>query len=120
MYEGLASDLPPETNALIGPTLPRYHEMRRADLVPMVPLAQRVDQSPANDPQAPTALAREMADHAEIIGGIGQLTNAAAPPGHASGACRSRYSGTATLLDELGTHIVPDTDAFYPRFEPAA
>ncbi|WP_051294593.1 hypothetical protein [Gemmobacter nectariphilus] len=118
MYEGLASDLPPETNALIGHVLTRYHGMRRADLAPMVPLAQCVDQSPANDPQASTALAREMADHAKTIGGIGQLTNAPAPPGHACGW--SRYSGTATLLDELGAHIVPETDVFSPRFEPAA
>jgi regulator of cell morphogenesis and NO signaling len=70
MYEVLATDVPQETDALIDHILTRYHEMHRADLASLMPLAQRVDRSHADDPQAPkglaralTAFAREIEDH---------------------------------------------------------
>jgi regulator of cell morphogenesis and NO signaling len=64
------SDLPRETGALIDHILTRYHEMHRADLASLVPLADRVERVHAGDPDAPTGLARairtlaqEMEDH---------------------------------------------------------
>lgn len=61
---------PEETGALIDHILTNYHEMHRADLASLVPLASRVEQVHADDPDAPKGLARvlallarEMEDH---------------------------------------------------------
>lgn len=65
-----AAVAPEETGALIDYILSRYHERHRADLASLVPLAKRVEQVHANDPDAPNGLAhalmrlaREMEDH---------------------------------------------------------
>jgi regulator of cell morphogenesis and NO signaling len=50
-----------ETGALIDHILTHYHEMHRADLASLVPLAERVEQVHADDPDAPTGLARALA-----------------------------------------------------------
>jgi regulator of cell morphogenesis and NO signaling len=64
------TEAPQETGALIDYILTRYHEMHRADLASLVPLAERVEQVHADDPTAPKGLARalgklsrEMEDH---------------------------------------------------------
>src|SRR6056297_871373 len=62
--------VPQETGALIDHIIRNYHEMHRADLLSLVPLAERVEQVHADDPDVPTGLAcaldklaREMEDH---------------------------------------------------------
>ncbi|NNU82009.1 hypothetical protein HMH01_16345 [Halovulum dunhuangense] len=64
------ADVPQETGALIDHILTRYHAMHRQDLALLAPLADRVEQVHADDPDAPKglarairALAREMEDH---------------------------------------------------------
>lgn len=61
---------PQETDALIDHILTRYHEKHRKDLAALLPLALRVEQVHADDPDAPKgvaqairALAQEMEDH---------------------------------------------------------
>lgn len=54
-------DAPKETAALIDHILTRYHEMHRADLASLVPLAERVERVHAEDPDAPRGLARALA-----------------------------------------------------------
>ena len=48
---------------------------------------------------------------------IRKLTGGLTPPEHACGSWRSRYGGTATLLDELADHIALENDVLFPRFE---
>lgn len=64
------ADVPQETGALIDHILTRYHETHRDDLASLLPLAERVEQVHAEDPEAPgglaralAILAREMEDH---------------------------------------------------------
>jgi regulator of cell morphogenesis and NO signaling len=59
-----------ETGALIDHILTNYHAMHRQDLASLLPLAARVEQVHADDPDAPkglaralTTLAQEMEDH---------------------------------------------------------
>ncbi|WP_273523587.1 hemerythrin domain-containing protein [Rhodosalinus sediminis] len=52
------ADRPEETGALIDHILTRYHEMHRADLASLGPLADRVERVHADDPDAPRGLAR--------------------------------------------------------------
>ena len=59
-----------ETSDLIDHILTRYHEVHRADLASLVPLAERVERVHSADPEAPkglaqalATLAREMEDH---------------------------------------------------------
>lgn len=61
---------PQETDALIDHIQTRYHAVHRSDLAGLLPLAERVEQVHADDPQAPHGLAqalmtlrREMEDH---------------------------------------------------------
>ncbi|MDG3039884.1 hemerythrin domain-containing protein [Roseicyclus marinus] len=61
---------PEETGALIDHILRTYHEMHRADLASLVPLATRVEEVHSEDPDVPKGLARalmllarEMEDH---------------------------------------------------------
>ena len=65
-----SGDVPHDTGALIDHILTRYHEMHREDLASLMPLADRVERVHADDPGAPTGLARairtlarEMEDH---------------------------------------------------------
>jgi regulator of cell morphogenesis and NO signaling len=53
--------VPPETSALIDHILITYHEMHRADLASLLPLAERVEAVLADDPDAPRGLARALA-----------------------------------------------------------
>jgi regulator of cell morphogenesis and NO signaling len=64
------SAAPQETGALIDHILSNHHEMHRSDLASLLPLAKRVEQVHADDPDAPKGLARalstlahEMEDH---------------------------------------------------------
>lgn len=64
------TDEPRETGALIDLILTRYHEMHRADLASLQPLAQKVEDVHADYPEAPRglaraldSLARELEDH---------------------------------------------------------
>ena len=64
------TDVPQETAALIDHILTRYQEMHLEDLASLMPLADRVERVPADDPEAPTGLAAairtlasEMEDH---------------------------------------------------------
>jgi regulator of cell morphogenesis and NO signaling len=67
----------------------------------------------------PIAVMRdEHDDHAANIALIRRLTHDLAPPEHACGSWRSLYAGTATLLDDLATHIALENDILFPRFEP--
>lgn len=70
MHKLSTSAVPQETNALIDHILSNYHEMHRADLDSLVPMAERVEQVHADDPDVPkglaralTALARELEGH---------------------------------------------------------
>jgi regulator of cell morphogenesis and NO signaling len=70
MHDDATAAVPQETGALIDHILTNYHEMHRADLASLVPLAERVEQVHADDPDAPkglartlATLAREMEDH---------------------------------------------------------
>lgn len=70
MHDNATAAVSEETGALIDHILTNYHQMRRADLASLVPLAERVEQVHADDPGAPKALARalstlarEMEDH---------------------------------------------------------
>lgn len=56
-----------ETVGLIDHTLPRRHETHRADFASLVPLAERVELVHADDPDAPSALARALASLAGQI-----------------------------------------------------
>ena len=83
MHNDTNAPAPKETGALIDHILTRYHAMHREDLASLVPLAERVEQVHADDPDAPrglahalTRLSREMEDHMAIArlcpqGGIG-------------------------------------------------
>jgi regulator of cell morphogenesis and NO signaling len=59
-------------------------------------------------------------DHAENIALIRQLTRNLTPPEHACGSWRLLFGGTATLLDELATHIALENDLLFPRLGSAA
>jgi len=70
MQDDATNAMPQETGALIDHILSRYHEIHRADLASLVPLAERVEQVHADDPEVPQGLARalstlasEMEDH---------------------------------------------------------
>lgn len=70
MHDDATAAVPQETAALIDHILTRYHAMHRADLESLIPLAERVEQVHADDPDAPkglaralTTLAREIEDH---------------------------------------------------------
>jgi regulator of cell morphogenesis and NO signaling len=52
---------PQDTGALIDHIVTRYHQMHRADLASLVPLAERVERVHADDPEAPKGLARALA-----------------------------------------------------------
>lgn len=54
-------EAPQETAALIDHILTRYHEMHRADLASLVPLAERVERVHDADPDVPRGLARALA-----------------------------------------------------------
>lgn len=57
MHDDATAGVPQETGALIDHILTNYHQMHRADLASLVPLAERVEQLHANDPDAPKGLA---------------------------------------------------------------
>ncbi len=57
MQHDATSTLPQETGALIDHIIRNYHEMHRADLLSLVPLAERVEQVHADDPDVPVGLA---------------------------------------------------------------
>ena len=70
MHDNATNVVPQDTRALIDHILRQYHAMHRADLESLVPLASRVEQVHADDPDAPkglaralTMLAREMEEH---------------------------------------------------------
>lgn len=70
MQHDATSTLPQETGALIDHIIRNYHEMHRADLLSLVPLAERVAKVHADDPDLPLglasaleALARDMEAH---------------------------------------------------------
>lgn len=70
MDDDATAAVPQETGALIDHILGNCHEMHRADLASLVPLAEPVEQLHADDPEAPmglastlTMLAREIEDH---------------------------------------------------------
>lgn len=70
MQDFATPTLPQETGALIDHILTTYHAMHRADLASLIPLASRVEEVHADDPDAPkgladalTTLAQEMEDH---------------------------------------------------------
>jgi len=70
MDDDATAAVPQETGALIDHILTNYHAMHRADLASLIPLASRVEQVHADDPDAPKGLAhaltmleREMEDH---------------------------------------------------------
>jgi regulator of cell morphogenesis and NO signaling len=70
MHDNATDVVPQDTRALIDHILRQYHAMHRADLESLVPLAERVEQVHADDPDAPkglaralTTLAREMEEH---------------------------------------------------------
>lgn len=60
MRDDATAGVPAETGALIDHILTRYHEMHRADLASLVPLAERVERVHADDPEAPRGLARAL------------------------------------------------------------
>jgi regulator of cell morphogenesis and NO signaling len=64
MHADATAKLPQETGALIDHILTSYHAMHRADLASLVPLAERVEQVHANDPNAREGLARALATFA--------------------------------------------------------
>lgn len=64
------TDYPTETNALIEHIVTRYHQVHREDLAKLLPLAERVEQVHADDPEVPNGLtgailrlSREMVEH---------------------------------------------------------
>jgi regulator of cell morphogenesis and NO signaling len=61
MHDDATAAVPQETGALIDHILTNYHEKHRADLASLVPLAERVEQVHAVDPDAPKGLARALA-----------------------------------------------------------
>ncbi|MFA8443460.1 hypothetical protein [Yoonia sp.] len=61
MHDEATAAVPQEIGALIDHILTNYHEMDRADLDTLVPLAVRVEQVHADDPDAPKGLARALA-----------------------------------------------------------
>jgi regulator of cell morphogenesis and NO signaling len=70
MQDDVTPAVPLQTDALIDHILTRYHAMHRADLASLVPLADRVKEVHADDPEVPFGLARalrtlaiEMEDH---------------------------------------------------------
>ena len=70
MHDDATAGVPQETGALIDHILTNYHQMHRADLASLVPLAKRVEKVHADDPDAPKGralalnrLSREMVDH---------------------------------------------------------
>ncbi len=67
MWDNDETDLPRETGALIDYILSRYHERHRADLAELIPLARRVEQVHADDPEAPHGLASALATLAQEI-----------------------------------------------------
>jgi len=60
MQDTVIPSVPEETGALIDHILTRYHEKHRADLAALVPLAERVEQVHADDPEVPAGLARAL------------------------------------------------------------
>jgi regulator of cell morphogenesis and NO signaling len=65
MKDDASSDVPQETGALIDYILARYHEMHRADLASLVPLAERVEHVHHDDPASPRGLARALSTLAQ-------------------------------------------------------
>lgn len=70
MHDDTTAAVLQETGALIDHILANYHAMHRDDLASLIPLASRVEQVHADDPDAPkglasalTKLALEMEDH---------------------------------------------------------
>lgn len=70
MDDDATAAVPQETGALIDHILTNYHAMHRVDLASLIPLASRVEQVHADDPDVPkglaralATLAREMEDH---------------------------------------------------------
>ena len=60
MHDDATAGVPQETGALIDHILTNYHQMHRADLASLVPLAKRVEKVHADDPDAPKGLARAL------------------------------------------------------------
>lgn len=67
MHDDATAAAPQETGALIDHILTNYHEMHRADLASLVPLAERVEQVHAHDPDVPKGLARALGTLAREI-----------------------------------------------------
>lgn len=65
MRDNAQTTAPEETGALIDHILSRYHEVHRADLAGLLPLAERVETVHAEDPDAPHGLARALATLAQ-------------------------------------------------------
>lgn len=70
MVDEVTAGVPQENGALIDHILTNYHQMHRVDLASLMPLAERVEQGHADDPDAPKSLAlalnrlsRELEDH---------------------------------------------------------
>ena len=61
MHDDATAGVPQETGALIDHILANYHQMHRADLASLVPLAERVEQVHADDLDVPKGLARALA-----------------------------------------------------------
>ena len=53
MHDDATAAVPQETGALIDHILTNYHAMHRADLASLIPLATRVEQVHADDPDRP-------------------------------------------------------------------
>lgn len=115
---------PQETGALIDHILTRYHDMHRADLASLVPLAQRVEDVHADDPLAPrglaralTVLAHEMQEHMakeEMILFPAMRAGDGAAIGHPIAAMRADHDDHARTIGrirDLTADLVPPDHA---------
>lgn len=124
MRETSATEVPQETDVLIDHILERYHEMHRADLASLMPLADRVERVHADDPDAPKGLARairtlarEMEDHMrkeELI--LFPAMRAGGGPGieHPIAVMRADHddhAGNIALIRQLTNDLTPPDHA---------
>lgn len=119
-----ANEVPQETGPLIDYILARYHEVHRADLASLVPLAERVEQVHADDPDAPEGLAnalrtlaQEMEEHMtkeEMILFPAMRAGGGAGMEHPIAVMRADHDDhaqTIALIRELANDLTPPDHA---------